>query len=248
MGCLWLRLGGVKNKVIDNKDKNDDFDIDFGDKQELKPYVTQLDLSTEDARKEKSASVLLVIRHGNTFEKDEAPRRIGGRTDLPLTRDGAMQLIRLKAHLEKEKLIPERLYTSPMQRTMQSAKLIAPSYEILEFLREIYHGMDENKPEEEVIKRIGRTAIVDWETKNILPSSWTADILGIRQGWQGLKKLSRDVGGVWAAVTSGGIAKFALDEVEDAPEIRKMDTGAYGRLEYDRERNVWICKGWNIKP
>ena len=30
-------------------------------------------------------TTLVVIRHGNTFEADEEPRRVGARTDLPLT-------------------------------------------------------------------------------------------------------------------------------------------------------------------
>lgn len=234
--------------MTDDINKNNDLDIDFGDKEDVKPYVSQLDLSVAEVKKEKPPSVLLVIRHGNTFEKDEVPRRIGARTDLPLTRDGAMQLARLRVHLEKEGLAPQRLYSSPLQRTLQSAKLLAPTYEILEFLREIYHGMDENKTDEEVIRRIGRLALENWENNNVLAPGWTADILGIRQGWMGLKKLCRDAGGVWAAVTSGGIARFALDDVEGAPEARKLATGAYGKFEYDRERNVWVCKGWNIRP
>ncbi len=31
---------------------------------------------------------LYIVRHGNTFEPDEPPRRIGRRTDLPLVESG----------------------------------------------------------------------------------------------------------------------------------------------------------------
>ena len=35
--------------------------------------------------------MFIVVRHGNTFEADEQPRRIGARTDLPLTAKGVEQ-------------------------------------------------------------------------------------------------------------------------------------------------------------
>jgi broad specificity phosphatase PhoE len=34
---------------------------------------------------------IVIVRHGNTFEAGETPRRIGARTDLPLTADGQAQ-------------------------------------------------------------------------------------------------------------------------------------------------------------
>lgn len=230
--------------------KNDDFDIDFGDMlvPDKPAPKSRLDTILEEVEKKKPNPVLLVIRHGNTFEEGETPRRIGARTDLQLTQEGRRQLARLRQFFEQEGIVPERVYSSPLQRTLQSAALLTTSYEILEFLREIYHGLDENKTDEEVIRRIGAKALHDWETKSILPMGWTADILGIRQGWNGLKKLSRDNGGVWAAVTSGGIARFALDGVENAPEVRKLSTGAYGKLVYHADRGVWFCEGWNLKP
>ena len=35
---------------------------------------------------------LVIVRHGNTFEAGEPPRRIGARTDLPLTATGVVIL------------------------------------------------------------------------------------------------------------------------------------------------------------
>ena len=34
---------------------------------------------------------LLIVRHGNTFETGETPRRVGLRTDLPLSSSGRKQ-------------------------------------------------------------------------------------------------------------------------------------------------------------
>lgn len=225
----------------------DPYDIDFGDEEPAKKKAEPLDLSVKP-KKPDQESVLLVIRHGNTFEAGEAPRRIGARTDLPLTAEGRAQMVRLRDHLEAAGRQPYRVYAGPLQRTMQSAGLVAPSYEIVEFLREIYHGLDENKTEDIVLRNVGRAALEAWDKEGKLPAGWTADVLGIRQGWQGLKKLCRDHGGLWAAVTSNGIARFVFDEVENIPENRKLSTGAYGMLAYDRERHKWVCRGWNIRP
>ncbi len=220
-----------------------DMDIDFGDFEDKNPKEDKV-----IEKKKVAKSRLLIIRHGNTFKAGETPRRIGARTDLPLTPEGRQQLAKLKRHFEEYKMTPERVYTGPLQRTLQSAQELTKSYEILEFLREIYHGIDENKTDAEIIKRIGKQALIDWEMQNKLPAGWSADLLYIRQGWNGIKKLCRDNGGVWAAVTSGGIARFAFDDVENIPQIRKLATGSYGILTYDHEKKTWICEGWNIKP
>lgn len=222
-----------------------DMDIDFGDIERKREAAVDLSIGPV---KEKLKPILLIIRHGNTFEKDEPPRRIGGKTDLQLTAEGRQQIARLRVYLEKFKLLPQRLFASPLQRTMQSAKIISTSFEVLEFLREIYHGMDENKTEDIVLKNVGKAALEAWDREGKLPPGWTADILGIRQGWQGLKKLCRDNGGIWAAVTSNGVARFVFEDVDGIPENRKLSTGAFGMLVYDEETKRWNCQGWNLKP
>lgn len=220
----------------------DPFDIDFGDDEPTREAA--VDLSTEPKKKE-TKPMLIIVRHGNTFEPGEPPRRIGARTDLPLTAEGRAQMVQLRGYLEKYGFMPKRLYSGPLQRTVQSAAIISPSYEILEFLREIYHGMDENKTEDVVLKNVGRTAMLAWENEGKLPPGWTADILGIRQGWAGLRKLCKDNGETWCAVTSNGIAKFAFEGVEGAPADKKLATGAFGIMVYVDGK--WVCQGWNLK-
>jgi broad specificity phosphatase PhoE len=222
----------------------DILDIDFGDDEDDKPVVeTEEELPPPPKPKR---PILLVIRHGNTFEAGEPPRRIGARTDLVLTAEGRAQMAKLRQYLEREKLMPQRVYASPLQRTLQSAAQLGISYEILEFLREIYHGMDENKTEDVVLKNVGSKALKAWDEDGKLPPGWTADILGIRQGWAGMKKLCKDSNEIWAAVTSNGIARFVFEGVEGVPANRKLSTGAFGLLVYEDGR--WVCEGWNIRP
>ncbi|MGA3882329.1 histidine phosphatase family protein, partial [Bacillus pumilus] len=42
--------------------------------------------------------MFVIVRHGNTFAAGEPPRRIGARTDLPLTAQGQAQAEALGAH------------------------------------------------------------------------------------------------------------------------------------------------------
>ena len=69
--------------------------------------------------------VLIIARHGNTFEPNEIPRRIGKRTDLPLTASGLEQAHRLGQYLKNHNLYPDMIITSTLQRTKQMATIIA---------------------------------------------------------------------------------------------------------------------------
>ena len=41
---------------------------------------------------------LFVVRHGNTFDTGDVVTRVGGRTDLPLSKSGKAQAEKLAAH------------------------------------------------------------------------------------------------------------------------------------------------------
>ena len=50
---------------------------------------------------------LVIARHGNTFESGETPRRVGARTDLPLTEKGRQQAQAIGHYLKEHDLIPD---------------------------------------------------------------------------------------------------------------------------------------------
>jgi len=96
------------------------------------------------------ATRVFLIRHGATTLTAED--RFAGETDVPLSDLGRDQLRRLAARLAHEKIAA--VYTSPLSRTMDSARLIAEPHELpvtaREGLREISHGHWEGRTRAEV--------------------------------------------------------------------------------------------------
>ena len=110
---------------------------------------------------------LHIVRHGNTFDKGDIVTRVGGRTDLPLSISGRAQAEALARHFAATPFATAR--SGPLKRTRETARAIlaaqanAPELTTDLFLREIDYGPDENRPEEDVIARIGREALDAWE-------------------------------------------------------------------------------------
>lgn len=207
-------------------------------------------------------TTLIIARHGNTFEKDQIPTRVGARTDLPLAMSGMEQAMRLGAWLKINNFYPEIVYSSELQRTKETAEIAVknvgykqPIYPLAIF-NEIDYGVDENQPENKVIARVGEQAIKDWDERAIVPKGWKFNPYQCIQNWQNfaaqiLDDNNNDNDDVVLVVTSNGIARFAphltgnFDEFANNNKI-KLSTGALGVLKF--ENNQWIVKDWNIKP
>ena len=69
--------------------------------------------------------MIVIVRHGNTFETGEPARRIGAGTDLPLTRRGEQQAEALGRCFADKGWNFARILASPLQRTWQTAEAIA---------------------------------------------------------------------------------------------------------------------------
>ena len=114
-----------------------------------------------DCIKEKKRH-LIVFRHGAT-EANMKKRYAGGATDLDLCGEGRKQVEntkkRLSAYtaslppaLQKQILFPEKIYVSPMKRTLQTAEILYPKAEICltEDFREMDFGLFENRSADEL--------------------------------------------------------------------------------------------------
>lgn len=167
-------------------------------------------------------------------------RRIGGRTDLDLSVSGQKQAKLLGAHFNSSGLCFSQIFSAPLKRAMQTAKAIqsfgAQRCEIVceTDLIEIDYGPDENKPEEEVVARIGRQALLRWDIDSIPPADWNVTPGKLVKMWAAFfeKLRTHDESGPFLAVTSNGIARFALDAatITQSDFPRKLRTGAYGRI------------------
>ena len=174
---------------------------------------------------------IVICRHGNTFDKGDVVTRVGARTDLPLSSSGRAQAEILAAELSEYNFT--HAYCSSLIRTQQTAiAIISPEIplETMEFLTEIDYGKDENKPESEVIARLGQDMLDLWDLEAIVPEGWHVNPEAIIRAWEQFFDTQKDKGSDILVVTSNGIARFILDIISN-PEInapRKLRTAAYG--------------------
>lgn len=197
---------------------------------------------------------IFVVRHGNTFDPGDTITRVGGRTDLPLSRSGQAQAIALATHFSPIRFMAA--LASPLIRTRSTARTVlaarpdSPALLIAPFLREIDYGPDENQPEAAVEARIGAVALAAWDRDAIVPSGWKVDPDAIRAGWHTLLKRAGDLPDDANAliVTSNGIARFLPDATDGTPDglDRKLKTGAWAEIVTTPQR-AWITS-WNRKP
>lgn len=203
-------------------------------------------------------TTLIIARHGNTFEKGETPRRVGARTDLPLTESGRVQARALGDWLKRSGLYPEAVYSSQLLRTKETAQLALqtagykePIFPLAIF-NEVDYGPDENQTEETVIARLGEQALKDWDEKAVVPQGWNFDPQQCIADWKDFAAhIVDDRQDCVMVVTSNGIARFAPHITGDFDDFEKkyplkIATGAACVLSYDNGR--WHVIGWNVRP
>ncbi len=193
---------------------------------------------------------LFIVRHGNTFDKGDTVTRVGGRTDLPLSSSGLVQAQALARHFATSTIFATAR-SGPLKRTRETARAIlaaqpnAPELTTDLFLREIDYGPDENRPEEEVVARIGQPALDAWERDSIPPPGWRVDPAAIIGNWQELFSDLAEEEGDHLIVTSNGIARFALAAANAHRPDAKLPTGGYGVIELTPEP---VVLHWNLRP
>jgi len=198
---------------------------------------------------------IVICRHGNTFDKGDVVTRVGARTDLLLSISGKAQVKALAGHFSpcSSNYNFKLAFCSPLIRTHQSGDAIllsghcANTMKMLRFLTEIDYGVDENKAEEDVVTRLGKEAIALWDEKAIPPKGWKVDPASLIQSWKDFFAKHQKFKGDILVVTSNGIARFALDAVDeiatDAP--RKLRTAAYGVVEIENGHSKLTA--WDIR-
>ncbi|KQM18271.1 histidine phosphatase family protein [Novosphingobium sp. Leaf2] len=200
----------------------------------------------------------VIVRHGNTFASGETPRRIGARTDLPLTPAGEAQAQALGRHFSQVGWHFTKVLASPLLRTRATAQAIINRQptpvmpEPCEWLREIDHGVDENQPEDAVIRRIGADALAAWDAHGIAPPGWTVDAPGRLAGWRALFAAHQADCPV-LLVTSNGAARFALladpalSTAMASLASLKLPTGGYGLITRQPDGTLAVPV-WGTRP
>jgi 2,3-bisphosphoglycerate-dependent phosphoglycerate mutase len=198
---------------------------------------------------------LIIARHGNTFGPGDTPTRVGARTDLPLVESGIKQARHIGAYFKHHQIIPDVVYTSELKRARQTAEhtgLTTPITQLACF-NEIDYGPDENKPEPDVIARVGTEALDAWNQDAVVPPGWLVDPQAIIQSWLdfGAMLRTQHTGQTVFVVTSNGIARFAPCLTGDFKSFCeaysiKLKTGALAS--FSHINNTWTVDDWNINP
>lgn len=187
-----------------------------------------------------------IVRHGNTFDKGDTILRVGGKTDLPLSRSGKKQANQLRETFEGVKF--EAAFSSDLKRTRETIEAILGNqrYALASFLTEVDYGPDEGKPESDVVARLGAEALKRWDLEAVPPPGWHVDVNGLRTAWQAfLAQSAPDANTL--VVTSNGVARFVLDVVShQGPVPLKLRTGAYGRIDLT-DRGPVLAE-WDVRP
>ena len=186
---------------------------------------------------------IVICRHANTFDKGDVVTRVGARTDMALSSSGRLQAETLAAELAGFNFT--KAFCSPLIRTQQTATAIieaSTSLEVLPFLTEIDYGVDENKPESDVIARLGQDVIDLWDLEGIPPQGWHIDVEGVIESWRLFFDMHRSSGEDILVVTSNGIARFVLDVFKQVPidTPRKLRTAAFGLVELGANKTELI--------
>ena len=207
--------------------------------------------------------LLLLARHGNTFEPSDKVVWVGARTDLPLTAKGREQAAALGEGLQPMKPVIKRIVSGPLQRTREHAAIAARALsftqpvEIDDRLREIDYGLWEAKSTEEIGALSGADELKAWDKRGAWPVSpgWSPPQETIAANVAQLaQSLATSVDGNDAAllVTSNGILRFFLKLVPGAFEnmaarsLLKVATGCCSALAH--EAGSWRVVFWNRQP
>lgn len=204
-------------------------------------------------------SSLLLIRHGNTFESGETPRRVGAKTDMPLTKEGIRQAQALAAMIAHDYMPIGAIIAGPLKRTIQVAKTISGeihnTYTVDERLAEINFGLWENKTDEEIKATFGPDALEAWEQRGLWPENglWApprekvfkslANVLSEQR-----KMLDEQPSHHRILVTSNGILRLihAIITGTDPSPGGKVKTGHFCVL--IPRASGWTIAKWNEKP
>jgi len=207
--------------------------------------------------------LLILARHGNTFEAGEKPVWVGARTDLPLTAKGREQAAALGEALKLFAPRIRRIAAGPLARTREHAEIAATiaglsvPVDIDDRLREIDYGDWEGKSSDEIEAAGGAEQLEAWNARGQwpisagwLPCTYAIDARASALAGDAARDAAED--DVALFVTSNGVLRYFLKLVPGAFEDAAADSGlkvATGHVCALRlVGENWRAVLWNAKP
>ena len=196
---------------------------------------------------------LILVRHGNTFAKDDKVVWVGARSDLPLVQKGKEQAQAVGMALKESGIKADVLYCGPLKRTVQTAEIALKTagwdgvkMRISDALREIDYGLWEARSNDDIRAEYGDDDIDGWQQKSIWPDGydWSPDPETILASWNAMVAEIAETFGEDATaiiVTSNGILRIVAPQFGIAANEAKVSTGSLCLVEDG------VVKIWNAK-
>jgi probable phosphoglycerate mutase len=201
-------------------------------------------------------SVVILCRHGNTFEKGDTVVMVGACEDLPLTAHGIAQARSVGGALAAVNAIPSRIISGPLQRTKVFAEQVrsetkaSASIEIDDRLIEFDYGAWSGLSNDEIVALSGQAALDAWQERSERPSGVTfiPSAERARRDAADLMQEFEALSGVALVVTSNGRLRelgHLLATPSTLPSC-KVKTGH--SCVVVREEGQWKVLGWDLNP
>jgi probable phosphoglycerate mutase len=201
-------------------------------------------------------SVVILCRHGNTFERGDKVVMVGANEDHPLTSHGIQQARSVGVALAAVNVVPSRIISGPLQRTKVFAEQVrsetnaAAPIEIDERLIEFDYGAWSGLSNDEIVEISGQPALDAWQERSERPSGVTfvPSVERARADAVDLMRELESLAGVAVIVTSNGrLREFGqlLSRGSSLPSY-KVRTGHSCVLV--REGDQWKVLGWDLNP
>lgn len=161
---------------------------------------------------------LILVRHGNTFEKGETPTQVGSSTDLPLTTQGRKQAEDFAYYLAANHDVPAAIFAGTLKRQTETAQIVGKQLGVESLihlgesaLTEVDYGLWEGLTSDEITSR-WPIEYANWTEKAL----WGAGIFGGDlnthlkgiEGWVQQLRHSYQAGDIVVGVTSNGVIRF----------------------------------------
>jgi probable phosphoglycerate mutase len=201
--------------------------------------------------------MLILARHGNTFEKGDTPRIVGAYEDLPLTAKGREQAHVLGRALKEAGIKLDCVRAGPLSRTRLYAQIASADSGYLgdvlvdPVLRELDFGAWSGLTDEQVATKFGQAAVDAWRRRGRRPDGcgWAPAEDVVRSG---LVALAGQLQGTTLCVTSNGVLRYAM-ELDPAAFAKRGTDGGFrvktGRICVFRRSSLGLkLLLWDEKP
>lgn len=198
-------------------------------------------------------TLLILARHGNTFEPGDTPVWVGAQEDLPLAKKGLVQAETLAHALVVAGQKPATILSGPLLRTRKAADIVARitgfsgEIRIDERLKEIDYGSWGGRSDAEIIAEWGEDALAAWRDRNERPAGadWSPDAATLKGNALAVIHDLQHFDGPVLVVTSNGILRYFHDALGfDGDAKVKTGHACAARLEVRTIAPLF----WNCDP